>query len=239
VSACVGLDAVDQLVAERRRDVEFRVEQVVVGIDLARRTDNADLFGLTSPLIATSSGVKMGKSVAGAVWLSADMLSPYKFWQYWRNTEDADVGRFLRIFTDLPIGEIEKLELLKGAEVNEAKKILANEATALAHGKVETERAAATAHQTFEGDGASADLPTVTVDHGELSKGIGVLALFTQAGLTASNSDARRQIAGGGLKINDKIVSDEKANVGARDLNAQGAIKLSLGRKKHVLVRPG
>ncbi len=211
---------------------------IVTGIDLARRTDNAELFGLTSPLIATASGAKMGKSVAGAVWLSADMLSPYEFWQYWRNAEDADVGRFLRIFTDLPIGEIEKLESLKGAELNDAKKILANEATALAHGQAEAERAAATARQTFEGDGVSADLPTVSVDRGELAKGVGVLALFTLAGLTASNSEARRQIAGGGLKVNDQVVTDEGAKVGERDLNSGGAIKLSLGKKKHVLVRP-
>jgi len=210
---------------------------IVVGIDLARRTDNAELFGLTSPLITTSSGAKMGKSVAGAVWLSADMLSPYDYWQYWRNTEDADVGRFLRIFTDLPIAEIGRLEALKGAEINDAKKVLANEATALAHGKTEAERAAAAAQQTFEGAGTSADLPTVTVARGDLAKGIGVLALFTQAGLTASNSDARRQIAGGGLKVNDQTVTDEKATIGERDLN-EGAIKLSLGKKKHVLVRP-
>src|SRR6185436_2690859 len=146
---------------------------IVVGIDLARRTDNAELFGLTSPLITTSSGAKMGKSVAGAVWLSADMLSPYDFWQYWRNTEDADVGRFLRIFTDLPVDEIERLEALKGAEINDTKKVLANEVTALAHGRAEAERAAAAAQKTFEGDGISSDLPTVTVPRSDLAKGIG------------------------------------------------------------------
>jgi tyrosyl-tRNA synthetase len=148
------------------------------------------------------------------------------------------VGRFLRIFTDMPIGEIEKLESLKGAELNDAKKILANEVTALAHGKAEAQRAAATAHQTFEGDGVSVDLPTVTVSRGELAKGIGILALFTQAGLTASNSEARRQIAGGGLKVNDQVVIDERASVGVNDVGAGGVIKLSLGKKKHVLVRP-
>ena len=211
---------------------------IVVGIDLARRTDNAELFGLTSPLITTSSGAKMGKSVSGAIWLSADMLSPYEFWQYWRNCEDADVGRFLRIFTDLPIGEIERLEALNGSEVNDAKKVLANEVTTLAHGRAEAERAAATAKQTFEGDGISSDLPTVTVTRGELAKGIGVLALFTHAGLTASNSEARRQITGGGLKVNDQTVTNEKANIGERDIGAGGAIKLSLGKKKHVLIRP-
>ena len=212
---------------------------IVVGIDLARRMQDAELFGLTSPLITTSSGAKMGKSVAGAVWLSADMLSPYDFWQYWRNTEDADVGRFLRIFTDLPVAEIERLEALKGAEINDAKKVLANEVTALAHGRAEADRAAGAAQKTFEGDGISADLPTVTVSRGDLAKGIGVLALFTQAGLTASNSEARRQIAGGGLKVNDQPVTDDKASVGESDLGSTGAIKLSLGKKKHVLVRPG
>jgi tyrosyl-tRNA synthetase len=211
---------------------------IVVGIDLARRLQNAELFGLTSPLITTSSGAKMGKSVAGAVWLSADMLSPYEFWQYWRNTEDADVGRFLRIFTDMPIEEIARLESLQGAEINEAKKVLANEVTALAHGRAEAERAAGAAQKTFEGDGVSADLPTVTISRADLAKGIGVLALFTQAGLTASNSDARRQIAGGGLKVNDQPVTDEKASIGENDLKSAGAIKLSLGKKKHVLVRP-
>ncbi|MBI1211605.1 MAG: tyrosine--tRNA ligase [Alphaproteobacteria bacterium] len=211
---------------------------IVVGIDLARRLHNAELYGLTSPLITTSSGAKMGKSVAGAVWLSADMLSPYDFWQYWRNAEDADVGRFLRIFTDLPVPEIERLEKLQGAEINDAKKILANEVTALAHGRAEADRAAAAAQKTFEGDGISADLPTVTIKRADLAKGIGVLALFTQAGLTASNSEARRQIAGGGLKVNDRPVTDEKASVGEADLTNAGAIKLSLGKKKHVLVRP-
>ena len=211
---------------------------IVVGIDLARRLNNAELFGLTSPLITTSSGAKMGKSVSGAVWLSADMLSPYDFWQYWRNAEDADVGRFLRIFTDMPIPEIERLEKLQGAEINEAKKVLANEVTALAHGRAEAERAAGAAQKTFEGGGLSEDLPTVTVSRTDLAKGIGVLALFTQAGLTASNSEARRQIAGGGLKVNDQPVTDDKASVGESDLTSAGAIKLSLGRKKHVLVRP-
>ena len=212
---------------------------IVVGIDLARRMQNAELFGLTSPLITTSSGAKMGKSVAGAVWLSADMLSPYEFWQYWRNTEDADVGRFLRIFTDLPVEDIERLESLQGAEINEAKKVLANAVTALAHGLAEAERASRAAQKTFEGDGVSSDLPTVTISRADLAKGIGVLALFTQAGLTASNSDARRQIAGGGLKVNDQAVTDEKASIGESDLKSAGAIKLSLGKKKHVLVRPG
>ena len=210
---------------------------IVSGIDLARRTDNVELFGLTSPLITTSSGAKMGKSVSGAVWLSADMLSPYDYWQYWRNVEDADVGRFLRIFTDLPLDEIARLEALKGAEMNDAKKVLANEATALCHGRAEAERAAETSRQTFEGGGLSADLPTVEIPKDEIVNGLGVLGAFTRAGLTSSNGDARRQIAGGGLRVNDEAVTDEKLLLRAEYLR-EGVIKLSLGKTKHVLLRP-
>ncbi len=210
---------------------------IVSGIDLARRTDNVELFGLTSPLITTSSGAKMGKTAAGAVWLSADMLSPYDYWQYWRNVEDADVGRFLRVFTDLPLDEIARLEALKGAELNDAKKTLANEATALCHGRAEAERAAETSRQTFEGAGLSANLPTVDIPRSELASGIGVLAAFTRARLTSSNGDARRQIAGGGLRINDDAVADEKLVLN-EGLLREGVIKLSLGKKKHVLLKP-
>lgn len=210
---------------------------IVSGIDLARRTDNVELFGLTSPLITTSSGAKMGKTAAGAVWLSADMLSPYDYWQYWRNVEDADVGRFLRVFTDLPLDEIAQLESLKGAELNDAKKTLANEATALCHGRAEAERAAETSRQTFEGAGMSANLPTVDVSHDELAKGIGVLAAFTRAGLTTSNGDARRQVSGGGLRVNDEAVADEKLLLTSAHLR-EGVVKLSLGKKKHVLLKP-
>jgi tyrosyl-tRNA synthetase len=210
---------------------------IVSGIDLARRTDNVELFGLTSPLITTSSGAKMGKTAAGAVWLSADMLSPYDYWQYWRNVEDADVGRFLRIFTDLPLDEIARLEKLQGAELNDAKKVLANEATALCHGRAEAVRAAETSRQTFEGSGVSANLPTVEMPRAELAGGLSVLAAFTRAGLTSSNGDARRQIAGGGLRVNDDAVADEKLTLSEQHLR-EGAIKLSLGKKKHVLLRP-
>jgi tyrosyl-tRNA synthetase len=210
---------------------------IVSGMDLARRTDGVELFGLTSPLITTSSGAKMGKSVSGAIWLSADMLSPYDFWQYWRNSEDADVGRFLRIFTDLPIAEIERLEALKGAELNDAKKVLANEVTAMCHGRAEAERAAETSRQTFEGGGMSADLPTVEIANSDLASGLGVLGAFTRAGLTSSNGDARRQIAGGGLRVNDEAVADEKLLLRAEHLR-EGVIKLSLGKKKHVLLKP-
>ena len=210
---------------------------IVSGIDLARRTDNVELFGLTSPLITTASGAKMGKTAAGAVWLSADMLSPYDYWQYWRNVDDADVGRFLRIFTDLPLDEIARLEALQGAERNDAKKVLAVEATALCHGRAEAEKAADTARQTFEGSGVSANLPTLEVPASDIDAGMGVLAAFTRAGLTSSNGDARRQVSGGGLRVNDEPVTDEKMVIGRAHLR-DGAIKLSLGRKKHVLIRP-
>lgn len=210
---------------------------IVSGIDLARRTDNVELFGLTSPLITTSSGAKMGKTAAGAVWLSADMLSAYDYWQYWRNVEDADVGRFMKIFTDMPLAEIARLESLQGSELNEAKKILANEATALCHGRAEAEKAAEAARQTFEGAGLSANLPTVEIAASELTAGIGVLAAFTKASLTTSNGDARRQISGGGLKVNDEVVGDEKLLLTRLHLK-EGVIKLSLGRKKHVLLKP-
>jgi tyrosyl-tRNA synthetase len=179
----------------------------------------------------------MGKTAAGAVWLSADMLSPYDYWQYWRNVEDADVGRFMRIFTDLPLAEIARLETLRGAELNEAKKILANEATALCHGRAAADQAGETARQTFEGAGVSANLPTVEVSSAEIDAGIGILSAFTRAGLTTSNGDARRQISGGGLRVNDEPVSDDKVVLGRAELR-DGTIKLSLGKKKHVLLKP-
>jgi tyrosyl-tRNA synthetase len=164
------------------------------------------------------------------------MLSPYDYWQYWRNVEDADVGRFMRIFTDLPLAEIARMETLQGAELNEAKKILANEATALCHGRKEAARAAETARQTFEGAGVSANLPSLDLPLSEIEAGIGVLSAFTRAGLTSSNSDARRQIGGGGLRVNDEPVQDDKMIIGPTQLR-DGAIKLSLGKKKHVLIR--
>ncbi|MCB1485931.1 MAG: tyrosine--tRNA ligase, partial [Bauldia sp.] len=210
----------------------------ISGIDLGRRMENVELFAVTSPLITTSSGAKMGKTASGAVWLNADLVSPYEYWQFWRNTEDADVGRFLRLFTELPLDEIARLEALGGAEINEAKKVLATEATALLHGAAAAEEASEAARRTFE-EGTLADaLPTITIPEAELAAGIGVLGLFVQAGLMSSNGEARRAIRGGGLRINDAAVTDEKAMVSAGDL-ADGAIKLSHGRKKHVLVRPG
>ena len=212
---------------------------IINGIDLGRRLMNAQLFALTSPLITTSSGAKMGKTAAGAVWLNADMLSPYDYWQYWRNTEDGDVERFLKLFTVLPLDEIARLAALQGQEINEAKKTLATEATALLHGREAAEQAAGTARRTFEEGALAEDLPTVAIQSGELDKGLGVLSAFVQAGLCASTSEARRQIKGGGLKVNDETVTDEKMTLSPANLTPQSVIKLSLGRKKHVLVRPG
>ena len=195
------------------------------------------LYALTCPLLTTSSGAKMGKTARGAVWLNPDMLSPYEYWQYWRNSEDADVGRFLKLYTELPLEEIARLAALKDAEINEAKKVLANEATALLHGRAAAEEAAEAARRTFDEGGLAEALPTIEVGAGELHAGIGLLGLFVRAGLVSSNGEARRQIRGGGLRLNDAVVTDESAIVTARDA-VGGLIKLSLGKKKHVLVRP-
>jgi tyrosyl-tRNA synthetase len=210
---------------------------IVNGIDLGRRMLNAQLFALTSPLITTSSGAKMGKTAAGAVWLNADMVSPYEYWQYWRNSEDGDVVRFLKLFTVLPLDEIDRLAALEGQEINEAKKVLATEATALVHGRAAAEEAAETARRTFEEGTLAASLPTVEIPRSELEAGLGVLTAFVRAGLVSSTSDARRQIKGGGLKVNDVAVSDEKTTLTPRDLTPEGVIKLSLGRKQHVLLK--
>jgi tyrosyl-tRNA synthetase len=210
---------------------------IVNGIELGRRVANAQLFGLTSPLISTTSGAKMGKTAAGAVWLDPDLMSPYAYWQYWRNTEDADVARFLKLFTVLPLEEIAHLSALDGQEINEAKKVLATEATALLHGRPAAEAAAETARKTFE-DGALAEsLPTIEITEGEFAQGLGVLAAFVKAGLVTSNGEARRQIKGGGLRVNDVVVTDEKLQLGGSDLTPEGVVKLSLGRKRHVLLR--
>src|SRR6202453_4150523 len=211
---------------------------IVNGIDLGRRLHNAQLFALTSPLLITSSGAKMGKTAAGAVWLNADQVSPYQYWQYWRNTEDDDVARFLKLFTVLPLDEIERLAALHGAGINEAKKILANEATALVHGRAAADEAAATARTTFEEGGAGASLPTVEIPRAELQAGIGVHAAFVKAGLAASNGEVRRAIANNAIMVNDTRVTSDKAMIGEADVTADGAVKLSLGRKRHVLLKP-
>ncbi len=210
---------------------------IVSGTDLGRRLAEAQLFGLTSPLLTTASGAKMGKTAAGAVWLNGDMLSPYDYWQYWRNTEDADVGRFLRLFTDMPLDEIKRLESLQGAELNDAKKILATEATALAHGREAASQAAETARRTFEEGAMAEGLPTFEIARDKLI-GIPVTALANQAGLTSSASEARRHIEGGGLRINDQPVKDVKTVVSASDITDKGVLKLSIGKKKHILVKP-
>jgi len=211
---------------------------IINGIDLGRRLGTPQLYALTCPLITTASGAKMGKTAQGAVWLKSEMLSPYEYWQFWRNTEDGDVPRFLKLFTELPLPEVGRLAELGGSEINEAKKILATEATALLHGREAAEEAAEAARQTFEQGGLADALPTIEVPSDELRSGLGVLGLFVRAGLVGSNGEARRQIRGGGLRLNDNPITDEAALVTLSDVIADGVVKLSLGRKKHVLVRP-
>jgi tyrosyl-tRNA synthetase len=210
---------------------------IVTGIDLGRRMGLEQFYALTSPLITSATGAKMGKTAAGAIWLDDTMLSAYDYWQYWRNAEDSDVGRFLRLFTLLPLDEIQRLENLSGAEINEAKKILANEATALLHGVAAAEEAAETARKTFEEGALAESLPTVEAPGAEFDEGLGVLTAFVRAGLVASTGEARRQIRGGGLRVNDTVLTDDKALITREALQAGGVVKLSLGRKKHVLLR--
>ena len=211
---------------------------IVTGIDLGRRMGLKDqLYALTCPLLTTASGAKMGKTAAGAVWLNDDQLSAYDYWQYWRNTEDADVGRFLKLFTTLPMDEIAKLAALGGAEINDAKKVLATEATALIHGRTRADASAETARKTFEQGGLATDLPSVSIPSADLAAGFSVLAAFVTAGLVSSNGDARRQIQGGGLKVNDDTVTDDKMKLTPANLVEGGVIKLSLGKKKHVLLK--
>jgi tyrosyl-tRNA synthetase len=212
---------------------------IVNGIDLGRRMAGAQLFALTTPLLTTASGAKMGKTAAGAsVWLNADMTSPYDYWQYWRNVEDGDVGRFLKLFTVMPLDEIARLTALKGQEINEAKKVLATEATALVHGLEAAALASETARRTFEQGETAETLPTVDIPRGNLAQGYGVLSAAVRAGLVFSTGEARRQVKGGGLRINDAAVSDEKQTLTEADLTPEGVIKISLGRKKHVLLKP-
>jgi tyrosyl-tRNA synthetase len=207
---------------------------IVNGIELGRRLGTPQLYALTCPLLTTASGAKMGKTAAGAVWLNADMLSPYDYWQFWRNTEDGDVGRFLKLFTTLPLPEIDRLAALGGSEINEAKKVLATEATALLHGREAADRAAETARQAFEQGVTAAGLPTVALD---LASGVNILDAAVAAGFASSRGEARRAIQGGGIKVNDVTVSDERMVLSRAQLGSQGAIKLSFGRKKHVLIQ--
>jgi tyrosyl-tRNA synthetase len=210
---------------------------IVNGIELGRRMHGMQLFALTSPLLTTSSGAKMGKTASGAVWLNADMLSPYDFWQFWRNTEDADVERFLKLYTALPLDEIARLGALQGVEMNEAKKVLATEVTAMLHGRDAAEQAAETARQTFEQGQTAADLPSIEIAAAELSAGTGLLSLMVQGGLAASNGEARRSVKGGAVKVNDQPVSDERMTIDDSQLQ-DGVVKLSFGKKRHVLIRP-
>jgi tyrosyl-tRNA synthetase len=211
---------------------------IVNGIDLGRRMSNVQLFALTAPLITTSSGAKMGKTAAGAVWLDANLLSPYDYWQYWRNTEDGDVTRFLKLFTVLPLDEIARLAALRGAEVNEAKKVLATEATALVHGRPAAEEAAGAARKTFEEGATSLALPTVAIARKDLAAGLGVLHAFVAAGLATSNGEVRRAIANNAVAVNDLRITSDKHVIGEKDVTGDGIIKLSLGKKQHVLLKP-
>ena len=224
------LQAYDFLELSRRRGCRLQMGgsdqwgNIVNGIELARRIDGAHLYGLTTPLITTADGAKMGKTAAGAVWLNADQLSPYDYWQFWRNTQDADVGRFLKLFTDLPLDEIARLEALQGAEINEAKKILADHATAIAHGADAAREAAETARKTFEEGAAGDALPTLAVPSGE----IGILDAMVTLGLCASKGEAKRLIAGGGAKVDGEKVESEATVVAV-----SGQVRISAGKKKH------
>ncbi len=237
------LQSYDFLEISRRHDCVLQMGgsdqwgNIVSGVDLGRRLDRKSLFGLTTPLITTAAGTKMGKTAQGAVWLTEARLTAYDYWQYWRNTEDADVGRFLRLFTELPEDEIVRLESLEGVEINEAKKQLANEATKLCHGAAAAEAAAKTARRTFEEGALGQDLPTVEVPRDRLAQGILAYELLRESGLTASNGEARRLIKGGGARVNDTAIDNDSHAVDLGDLNADGLIKLSAGKKRHALVR--
>ena len=237
------LQAYDFLELNRRYDCTLQMGgsdqwgNIVNGIELTRRTDQKSLYGLTTNLLTTASGAKMGKTAQGAVWLNDDMLPVYDYWQFWRNTEDADIGRFLKLFTELPMDEIARLEALEGAELNDAKKILATEATAMCHGRAAAEKAETTARETFEGGGTSADLPSVDINAAELADGLGLLQAFVLAGLAKSNGEARRLVQGGGAKVNDVAQNDIAVTLSEADVK-DGVIKLSFGKKRHVLLRP-
>ncbi len=238
------LQAYDFVELNRRHDCRLQMGgsdqwgNIVNGIDLGHRLGAPQLYALTSPLLTTSSGAKMGKTAEGAVWLDAEMMSAWDFWQYWRNTEDADVGRFLKLYTALPLDEIARLEKLDGSEINDAKKVLATEVTAMLHGREAAEAAAETARKTFEEGALAESLPTVEVAATELADGAGLLNLMVLAGLASSNGEARRHVQGGAVRVNDVQVSDPKTSVSDSDLTAEGVIKLSLGKKKHILIRP-
>ncbi|MEM9677425.1 MAG: tyrosine--tRNA ligase [Pseudomonadota bacterium] len=237
------LQAYDYVELNRRYDCRLQMGgsdqwgNIVSGVDLGRRAGAKQLFALTTPLLATASGAKMGKSASGAVWLSEDMLPVFDFWQYWRNTEDADVERFLKLFTILPMDEIAKLSALEGAELNDAKKVLATEVTAMVHGREAATTAEETARQTFEVGSVAADLPSVTVPKAEFENGMGLLSALVTAGMAKSNGEARRHIKGGAVKINDEPIKDETRVLTADDLSADAVVKVSCGKKRHVLLK--
>ena len=238
------LQAYDFLELAKRHDCALQMGgsdqwgNIINGIELGRRAAERELYGLTTPLITTASGAKMGKTAAGAVWLRPERYSPYDYWQFWRNTEDADVGRFLKLFTTLPLDEITRLDALQGSEINDAKKVLATSATALLHGADAAREAAETSEKTFE-SGVTADgLPTTDVPKAELESGIALFALLARAGLAGSNSEGRRLIKGGGARVNDVAVAEETAEITADSINDDGVIKLSAGKKRHALIRP-
>jgi tyrosyl-tRNA synthetase len=211
---------------------------IINGVDLSHRMGGPQLYALTTPLLTTASGQKMGKTVSGAVWLNGDLFSPYDFWQYFRNTEDADVGKFLKVFTRLPLDEIARLASLGGTEINDAKKLLATEVTAIVHGREAAERAEVTARATFEAGAIDLSLPTAEIDKAELAAGIGILAALVKAGLAGSNGEARRHIQSGAVRVNDTVIEDERLALTTPNLLPEGVIKLSVGRKKHALLRP-
>ncbi len=237
------LQSYDFLELARRHDCALQMGgsdqwgNIVMGVELARRVDNRNLFGVTSPLITTASGDKMGKSVQGAVWLAAHRMAPYDYWQFWRNTEDEDVGRFLRLFTDLPLDEIARLERLEGGSINDAKRVLATEATALCHGREAALAAAETARRVFAEGGVGEDLPSIEVPRAELERGVAAIELLARSRLAPSKSEARRLIKQGGARLNDRAIASETQSVGLADISAEGTIKLSAGKKRHALVK--
>ena len=238
------LQAYDFLELNRRADCVLQMGgsdqwgNIINGMELGRRVDGTKLHALTSPLLTTSSGAKMGKTAGGAVWLNGDMLSPYEYWQYWRNTEDGDVGKFLKLFTTLPMDEIAKLEALEGAEINDAKKVLANEATTMLHGRDAANAAQETAQKTFEQGDMAQGLPTIEITNADLTDGLGLLPAIVKAGLANSNGEARRHVKAGAIKINDKVCNDFQYSIGTSDVTSDDVIKLSMGKKKHVLLKP-
>ncbi|MBM3484713.1 MAG: tyrosine--tRNA ligase [Alphaproteobacteria bacterium] len=239
------LQAYDFLELARRRNCLLQMGgsdqwgNIVNGVELARRVDGRGLYGLTTPLITTASGAKMGKTAQGAIWIDDALLAPYDYYQYWRNTDDKDVGRFLRLFTDLALDEVRRLEALEGAELNEAKKVLAHAATTLCHGVRAADEAAETARRTFEEGGVGSDLPTLTVERTRLEAGVPLANLMREIGISASNGEARRLIAGGGARLNDQPVTDPQRVITTADFAAGDTIKLSAGKKRHGLLRKG